>query len=159
MCNDQPLLQISSETINGDFASPDIGLCASNTSISIVKCSAMFVDWTQVDIPNCWERFFRAGDNKDTIKCYVFETNGTYRMGTSLGIEAVNKTALIRLDFYWNIDSVQNMSYSTNSIPAMSVQLYDPSFSTWKSDTVGDSPMEVMYFMTCSINLCNSHFL
>lgn len=116
----------------------------------MVKCSAMFVNWTIVDIPDCWNRFFRPGANTGSMKCYVFETNGTYRMGASLGIDAVNATSLIRLDFYWNIDSIKNMSYSTNSIPAISVQLYDPSFSTWKIATVGDSPMEVNVIFSIS---------
>ncbi|CEP07284.1 hypothetical protein [Parasitella parasitica] len=100
----------------------------------------MYYNWTQVDVPNCWQRFFRPGSNQEATKCYVFETNNTYRMTT--GVTYDSRDALRRLDFYWNIDDLRNLSYATNSLPAVAIQLYDPRFSTWKIATVGDSPIE-----------------
>lgn len=112
-----------------------------NSTLTVVKCTAMYYNWTQVDIPNCWERFFRHGANNEATKCYIFETNDTYRMAT--GVVYDSRDALRRLDFYWNIDDIRNLSYSTVSLPAVAVQLYDPHFSTWKMPTVGNTTIEV----------------
>lgn len=101
----------------------------------------MYYNWTVVDIPNCFRDYFRAGANNETSKCYVFETRNRYRMATGLTYDSRN--ALRRLDFYWNADNLGNLSYSTISIPAIAVQLYDPHFTTWTPETVGNSAMEV----------------
>ncbi|CAO3625896.1 unnamed protein product [Mucor fragilis] len=137
---DRPLIQISSEQIETDIDTPDIELCVQNSTLTVVKCTAMYYNWTQVDIPNCWERFFRHGANNEATKCYIFETNDTYRMAT--GVVYDSRDALRRLDFYWNIDDIRNLSYSTVSLPAVAVQLYDPHFSTWKMPTVGNTTIE-----------------
>ncbi|KAL9539164.1 hypothetical protein MBANPS3_010426 [Mucor bainieri] len=137
---DRPLIQISSEQISTDIDTPDIELCVQNSTLSVVKCTAMYYNWTQVDIPNCWERFFRPGANNEATKCYIFETNNTYRMAT--GVVYDSRDALRRLDFYWNIDDLRNLSYSTVSLPAVAVQLYDPHFNTWKASTVGNTTIE-----------------
>lgn len=102
----------------------------------------MYYNWTVVDVPNCWQRFFRQGDPEPgPSKCYVFETNNTYRMATGLTYD--NRPALRRLDFYWNINSVYNLSFITASIPTITVQLYDPHFSFWKKYTLGKTKVEV----------------
>lgn len=132
-----------------DIDTPDIEVCVQNSTMKVVKCNAMFYNWTSVDIPNCWERFFRSGvpEPGSTSKCYVFETNNTYRMATGLTFD--NRVALRRLDFYWNIDSLYNLSYSTASVPAIAVQLYDPHFSFWKKYTLGKSKVEVFIKFSC----------
>lgn len=117
--------------------------------MTVVKCSAMYYNWTVVDIPNCWEDYFRSGAVGDTSKCYVFETRNRYRMATGLTYDS--RDALRRLDFYWNIDSLQNLTYSTISIPAIAIQLYDPSFTTWYPETIGNSSVEVIYFLNRNI--------
>ncbi|KAK4515817.1 uncharacterized protein ATC70_010772 [Mucor velutinosus] len=138
--NDRPLIQISSEQIETDTDTPDIELCVQNSTLTVVKCTAMYYNWTEVDIPNCWERFFRQGANNEATKCYIFETNNTYRMAA--GVVYDSRDALRRLDFYWNIDDLRNLSYSTVSLPAVAVQLYDPHFNTWKASTVGNTTIE-----------------
>lgn len=101
----------------------------------------MYYNWTTVDIPNCWQNFFRAGANGETSKCYVFESKNRYRMATGLTYDSRN--ALRRLDFYWNVDSLQNITYSTISTPALAVQLFSPFFTTWVPETIGNSLREV----------------
>ncbi|CAO3634990.1 unnamed protein product [Mucor hiemalis] len=139
--NDHPLIQISSENIGLDIETPDVEICAQGSTMTVVKCSAMYYNWTVVDIPNCFQDYFRAGANNETSKCYVFESRNRYRMSTGLTYDSRN--ALRRLDFYWNVDSLQNLTASTISIPAIAVQLYDPHFTTWWPETIGDSPMEL----------------
>ncbi|KAG1087894.1 hypothetical protein G6F42_020455 [Rhizopus arrhizus] len=58
------------------------------------------------------------------------------------GVVYDSRDALRRLDFYWNIDDLRNLSYSTVSLPAVAVQLYDPHFNTWKASTVGNTTIE-----------------
>lgn len=141
MYNNQPLLQISSEYIGFDSATPDIELCAQNSSLTVVKCSVMYYNWTMKDIPDCWETLFRPGVNDLATKCYVFESNDTLRM--SRGVTYDNRDALRRIDFYWNIDALFNMTYASISIPAIAIQLYSPTFSSWKVDTIGTTETEV----------------
>ncbi|KAG2201017.1 hypothetical protein INT47_006561 [Mucor saturninus] len=138
--NDKPLTQISSETITYDIETPDVEFCAQNSTMTLVKCSAMYYNWTMVDIPNCFQDFVRPGANGDASKCYVFESRKKYRMATGLSYDS--RDALRRLDFYWNIDELQNLTYSTISIPAIAIQLYDPSFTPWYPETIGTSEVE-----------------
>lgn len=101
----------------------------------------MYYNWTTVDIENCFSRFFRPGANDTPQKCYVFESNGTYRMAN--GVTYDSRDALRRLDFYWNIDDLYNLTYAAASIPTLALQLYDPHFSSWKYNTIGNSQVEV----------------
>lgn len=59
----------------------------------------------------------------------------------SSGITYDSRDALRRIDFYWNTDALLNTIYSTITIPAISIQLYSPIFSPWRTDTA----IEVMY--------------
>ncbi|KAI7887985.1 uncharacterized protein EV154DRAFT_519251 [Mucor mucedo] len=140
MYNNQPLLQISSEYIGHDSATPDIELCAQNSSLTVIKCTAMYYNWTTQDIPNCWETLFRPGVNDLATKCYVFESNGTLRM--SRGVTYDSSDALRKIDFYWKFDALFNMTYTSISIPAISIQLYSPTFSSWKRDIIGNTEIE-----------------
>ncbi|KAI9264772.1 hypothetical protein BY458DRAFT_513940 [Sporodiniella umbellata] len=113
--------------------------------MTIVYCTAMYTNWTSIPIENCWNRFFRKGVSDGSVsQCYAFETNGTYHMTTGLSHD--NHNALLRLDFYWKIDNLYNVTYASLSTPAMAVQLYDPRFNSWKKKTVGDSPMETLIY-------------
>lgn len=110
--------------------------------MKVVHCSAMYYNWSAVPIDNCWENFFYSGANDaSTSKCWIFDTKGQYKMTNGLTYD--NRDALRRLDFYWKIDDLYNVSYASISIPAMAIQLYDPKFSSWKPATIGDTPIEV----------------
>ncbi|KAG2195410.1 hypothetical protein INT47_002849 [Mucor saturninus] len=158
MYNNQPLLQISSEYIGHDSAIPDIELCAQNSSLTVVKCTAMYYNWTTQDIPNCWETLFRSGVNDVGPKCYVFESNGTLRMAR--GVTYDSRDALRKIDFYWKFDALFNMTYTSISIPAISIQLYSPTFSSWKRDIIGNTEIEVSgaYIATSFVNYSTTIF-
>lgn len=70
------------------------------------------------------------------------------------GLTYDSRDALRRLDFYWSIDNLKNLTYSTISIPAIAIQLYDPSFTTWNPETIGNSPTEV-----CTSQVQKAHSL
>ncbi|KAG1450796.1 hypothetical protein G6F56_008248 [Rhizopus delemar] len=143
--HDRPLIQNSSEEITSYIDTPDIEFCIQNSTMQMIHCSAMYYNWTTVEVDNCWQRFFRPGANDGSVsRCYVFETNGTYRMTTGLTYD--NRDALRRLDFYWKIDNLTNVTYASVSTPAIAVQLYDPRFSSWKAYTIGNSPMETLMY-------------
>ncbi|PHZ11439.1 uncharacterized protein RHIMIDRAFT_257644 [Rhizopus microsporus ATCC 52813] len=141
MYHDRPLIQTSSEAITNKIDTPDIEFCVQNTTMHMVHCSGMFFNWTTIPLNDCWTRFFRAGESTgDTSRCYIFETNGTMSMATGFAYD--NREAMRRIDFYWKIDDLQNISYASISTPAIAVQLYDPQFSPWKKYTIGDTPVE-----------------
>ncbi|KAI7906459.1 uncharacterized protein BX663DRAFT_496491 [Cokeromyces recurvatus] len=101
----------------------------------------MYYNWTVMDIPDCWENFFYPGlNNGDQTKCYLFTTNNEFRMAP--GLSPDHRNGLRRLDFYWNIDNISNISYATITVPAIAVQLYDHRFSTWAPETIGDTAVE-----------------
>ncbi|CAO3662712.1 unnamed protein product [Rhizopus stolonifer] len=140
---DQPLIQSSSQSIDSYIETPDIEFCLQNSTMKVIHCSAMYYNWSTVDIDNCWDRFFYAGANDGSAsRCWIFETNGEYRM--TAGLTYDNRDALRRLDFYWKIDDLYNVTYASISVPAMAIQLYDPKFSLWKPATVGDTAIENM---------------
>ncbi|RCH79486.1 hypothetical protein CU098_000872, partial [Rhizopus stolonifer] len=140
ICDYIPLIQYSFEDIGLNVSTPDIEVCAQNSTFHFVKCTAMYYNWTMMDIPNCFGRFFRHGDDNELSKCRVFQSNDTYRMAAGLTLD--NRDALRRLDFYWVIDSAENMSYSTITVPAMAIYLYDPRFSPWRPGSIGNTKYE-----------------
>lgn len=136
------MIQSSSKQISDYIDAPDIEFCLQNSTMKVVHCSAMYYNWSAVPIDNCWENFFYSGANDaSTSKCWIFDTKGQYKMTNGLTYD--NRDALRRLDFYWKIDDLYNVSYASISIPAMAIQLYDPKFSSWKPATIGDTPIEV----------------
>ncbi|KAI8335215.1 hypothetical protein BD560DRAFT_414152 [Blakeslea trispora] len=141
ICTDKPLLRNSLEEIGNSTTTPDIEMCVQNTTMQIVGCSVMYYNWSSAEIPDCWSRYFRPGNNEDSsTKCWYFETNNTYHMATGMTYD--NRDALRRIDFYWHIDSLANLSYASVSVPAIALQLYDPRFTTWRTNTLGDTQYE-----------------
>ncbi|KAI8888748.1 hypothetical protein K501DRAFT_209557 [Backusella circina FSU 941] len=142
--NDKPLIYLSSETVPYNTQPADIEFCVQNSTMTIVHCSAVYYNWSSADIPDCYNRFFRTGRSDGSVShCYVFETNGTYRMTIGSPNDGNNYTDSVRrFDFYWKIDSHLNYSYASASVPAIALQLYDPSFSAWKTKTLGGTPVE-----------------
>ncbi|KAG1054362.1 hypothetical protein G6F43_003616 [Rhizopus delemar] len=152
---DQPLIQNSSKEISNYIDAPDIEFCLQNSTMKVVHCSAMYYNWSAVPIDNCWENFFYSGANDDsTSKCWIFDTKGQYKMTNGLTYD--NRDALRRLDFYWKIDNLYNVSYATISIPAMAIQLYDPKFSSWKPATIGDTAIEKMMLTNIQLGATRS---
>jgi hypothetical protein len=115
--------------------------------MTIVGCAAVYFNWTSVPIPDCYNRFFRTGVYSATMPCYVFETNGTYRMAIGSPDDGNDYTDSVRrFDFYWKIDNHFNYTSASISVPAIALQLYDPSFSHWKTKTLLNTPVEVVFF-------------
>ena len=125
---------------------PDVEMCVQNTTMQVVSCSILYYNWTEAQIPDCWSQFFRPGRNDgSSTRCWYFSTNNSYHMAA--GIVYDNRDALRRIDFYWRLDSLVNISYASLSLPAIALQLYDPRFTSWNTDTLGNTSYEVNTFL------------
>jgi hypothetical protein len=136
------LIQISSEQILTDTETPDVEICVQNSTLRVVACTAMYYNWTTVDLPNCHDNYIIAGEPSGATRCYNFAVHDKYRMATGLTYD--NRDAIRRIDFYWHLDSQSNVTYATISLPAIAVQLYHPKFTTWRPYTIGDTTVEVI---------------
>ncbi|OBZ85681.1 hypothetical protein A0J61_06268 [Choanephora cucurbitarum] len=138
---DKPLLRNSLEEIGNITVTPDVEMCVQNTTMQVVSCSILYYNWTEAQIPDCWSQFFRPGRNDgSSTRCWYFSTNNSYHMAA--GIVYDNRDALRRIDFYWRLDSLVNISYASLSLPAIALQLYDPRFTSWNTDTLGNTSYE-----------------
>lgn len=135
-----------------DVETPDIEICAENSTLTFVRCDVMYYNWSTSEIPNCVQDYIRLGEGDSPSKCYLFETKDRYRM--ALNGMAVSDRAARRFDIYWRADSIQNISFATIAVPAVTVQLYHPSFNSWNYGTVGGTPMEVMCISNLKIVYC-----
>jgi hypothetical protein len=136
------LIQISSEQILTDTETPDVEICAQRSTLRVVACTAMYYNWTSVDLPNCHDNYIIAGKSDDITKCYYFAVHNKYRMAT--GLTSDNRDAIRRIDFYWHLDSQFNVTHATISLPAIAVQLYHPKFTTWRPDVISNITVEVI---------------
>ncbi|KAI8083889.1 hypothetical protein BDF21DRAFT_416833 [Thamnidium elegans] len=152
---DVPLLQLSSETMKVDIQTPDIEICAQNSTLTIVRCNSMEYDWNTKEIPNCYQDYFRKGEGDETSKCYMFETKDRFRMATGNEM-VVGPNAIRRLDFYWHVDSLVNISAATIAVPAITVQLYDPRFNGWNEETIGSTPTEKKFINNIRLGISRS---
>lgn len=148
MYNNQPLLQISSEPAGWYDPIPSIKLCAQNSTLRVVKCTGNYYNGSMVHMPNCWETFFSEDTTAESTKhCYMFNINHKY------GISKVDNVMLPenifnKLNFYWNIDDIQNTNYSSISISAITVQLYDTeTYSTYHNAFVGLTNGDFLYLL------------
>lgn len=131
------------DLVHSGIDTPDVELCVANSTFSAVRCVGTYNNWTSIDIPNCWERFFRTGDN-GVVQCYVFESNGSFPM--TAGLEFDNRPLFRRLDFYWHIDSLENVSFVSVTTAVVTLELYHPKYSPWRNILVGDNEVEVIAF-------------
>lgn len=136
------MIQLSSEQIQVDTETPDVEICVQNSTMIVSACTAMYYNWTSVDMPNCWENYFRSGAPGSSTKCYYFGVADKFRMAT--GLEYDSRDALRRIDFYWHIDNKSNVTYASISVPAITVQLYHPKFTTWRPETIGTTLVAVI---------------
>ncbi|KAF7730534.1 hypothetical protein EC973_001915 [Apophysomyces ossiformis] len=129
---DKPLLRLSTENIPASYPAPDIEMCVQASPMTIVRCDLMYVNWSTSTIPNCYDKI-RLGTHEpwDTQWCNLFEANGSINYGVESKYPA-NTDLIKRIDIYWRIDSIENATKASLSVPAIALQLYSPSFSRWK---------------------------
>ncbi|KAI8976898.1 hypothetical protein BDB01DRAFT_297390 [Pilobolus umbonatus] len=137
--SEQPLLQISSDNKVVDIEAPEIELCVQNSTMTVINCSIVYYNWTTGTIPDCWSKYFEHGVQTDNNKCYLFRVKDDYRMAAS---ENAPIGSIRRFDFYWNIDNLFNLSYTTIAYPSITLTLYHPHFSQWQPSTRGTTPRE-----------------
>lgn len=125
-----------------DTETPDVEVCVQNSTMRVVACTAMYYNWTSVDLPDCHDNYFLPGAPEGSTRCYYFTVADKFRMATGLKFD--NRDSLRRIDFYWHLDNILNVTFATISLPAITVQLYHPNFTTWRPYTIGETPVEVV---------------
>ncbi|KAI9028969.1 hypothetical protein CLU79DRAFT_736974 [Phycomyces nitens] len=142
---DIPLLRISTETLPNSYPAPDIEICAQNTTVRIVRCDITHADWSVKPLDNCYDKI-RIGSTQlmGSSFCNLFEANGTL----NYVINDPNPTndLIRRIDIYWRVDNVVNATAASLSVPALSIQLYSPSFNRWTVDQSKLIPQQIQPF-------------
>ncbi|KAL0089235.1 hypothetical protein F4703DRAFT_1840056 [Phycomyces blakesleeanus] len=143
---DIPLLRISTENLPNIYPAPDIEICAQNTTVRIVRCDITHADWTVKPLENCYDKI-RIGTTQlmGSSFCNLFEANGTLNYWISQDVPP-NNDVIRRIDIYWRVDSVVNATAASLSVPALSIQLYSPSFNRWTIDPTKLIPQQVQPF-------------
>ncbi|KAI7863706.1 hypothetical protein BDF14DRAFT_1841344 [Spinellus fusiger] len=143
---DVPLLRVSSENIPYSYPSPDIEICAQNTSLTIVRCDLTYANWTTIPLSNCYDKI-RFGNHQpqDISWCYLFEANGTVNYGVETSYPA-ESSLIKRIDIYWRIDNTINATSTSLSVPSLAIQLYSPSFNRWTIDESSLIPQQAQRF-------------
>ncbi|KAI8992323.1 hypothetical protein BDB01DRAFT_847710 [Pilobolus umbonatus] len=137
--NDQPLIQILTQGIYNETETPDIEVCIQGSTWEATYCEVMYLNWSVVTVPDCWNKYFRGGEDLYGTRCYIYESHGDYRMTAG---DSSNPDAVRRLDFYWNVGSIENMTRLSIAQPAVAIKLFHSSFNTWIEGAIGDSEME-----------------
>ncbi|CDH54959.1 predicted protein [Lichtheimia corymbifera JMRC:FSU:9682] len=125
---------------------PHIEICGQSTTLTFVQCDVMYMNWTIVSLPNCYDKI-RFGDNStwSPSQCYLFEVNGTLHYGVEEN-PAPDSPEIRRIDIYWLINSLSNITEASVGIPSITIMLYDPRFSRWDPKAVNHMiPQEVAF--------------
>ncbi|KAI9312856.1 hypothetical protein BX666DRAFT_776034 [Dichotomocladium elegans] len=144
---DNPLLRLSTEHIKDEYEMPHVEVCAQNTTLTFVRCDLMYMNWSTISTPDCY-KYIRFGTflPTDVSRCYLFESNGTIHYGVKdPSLYAADATQIRRVDIYWKIDSIQNITAASVGIPAITMMLYDIRFSRWNEMSANMIPQQAIF--------------
>ncbi|KAG2227830.1 hypothetical protein INT45_002068 [Circinella minor] len=116
--------------LGDSYPLPQIEMCSENSSMTIVRCDLMHMNWSMSTIPNCYD-YIAAGEASDTLsRCYLFDSGDTFKYGV---VEDYEPTAsnIRRIDIYWKVDLILNSSLASISVPSITMELYTEGFSRW----------------------------
>lgn len=125
---------------------PFVEVCAQDSGITFPRCDMMHMNWSYSTLEDC-NGYVTKGDEEGTeSQCYLLDTEGAYRYGVVEDYDE-NAPEIRRVDVYWKLDSIANVTAASISIPTVTIQIYDPRFNPW-NDAVLDSmiPQEVGLF-------------
>ena len=98
--------------------------------MTIVRCDIVYMDWSKLTIPNCYDYITRGKDDDSTTRCYLFDSGYKFKYGIKKSHE-MTASSLRQIDIYWKIDSIFNHSFSTVAIPSINIELRNRGFSRW----------------------------
>ncbi|KAI7857434.1 hypothetical protein BDC45DRAFT_501173 [Circinella umbellata] len=105
-------------------------MCSENSSMTIVRCDLMHMNWSVTTIPSCYD-YIAVGEASDTpSRCYLFDSGDTFKYGVVEDYEPTTSD-IRRIDIYWKIDSILNSSLASISVPSITMELYTEGFSRW----------------------------
>ncbi|KAI8992350.1 hypothetical protein BDB01DRAFT_778134 [Pilobolus umbonatus] len=151
--HDEPMIQILTEGILNEIETPDIEICVEGTTWEATFCEVQYLNFTVQRVENCWNKYFRSGKERAGPQCYIYESHGDYRMTAG---DSSNPLAIRRLDFYWNVGSIDNLTRSSILHPSVDIKLFHSSFNTWSEDEIGDSEKEKHYLDSISLGISRS---
>ena len=116
--------------MHSSYPLPQIEMCSENSTMTIVRCDLMYMNWSMSTIPNCYD-YIHLGDQSDTpTKCYLFDSDDTFKYGVTANYTPTTDD-IRRIDIYWKIDSILNASSASISVPSITMELYNSNFSRW----------------------------
>ncbi|KAI7857435.1 hypothetical protein BDC45DRAFT_32767 [Circinella umbellata] len=108
-----------------------IEMCSGNSSMTIVRCDLVHMDWSMSTIPNCYDYITVGEAPSDTpSRCYLFDSGDTFKYGVVEEFEPTTSD-IRRIDIYWKIDSILNSSLASIAVPSITLELYTEGFSRW----------------------------
>ncbi|KAI9250232.1 hypothetical protein BDA99DRAFT_564200 [Phascolomyces articulosus] len=147
MTYDKPLLRLSREDMEKPYPAPYIEMCSQNSTMTVVQCDLMYMNWSMSTIPNCYDYIQMGDNNGDPSKCYLFRASDAINFGILKSDYDQSSPDIRRIDIYWKIDSIVNVSIASVSVPSISMELYNPSFNRW--DEIPEEemiPQQAQYF-------------
>lgn len=136
VAHDHALLRLTSEDMTDSYPIPDIEMCAQNTTFTIVRCDVTYMNWSSVTLPNCYD-YIQIGTGEDPSYCSLFQGSNEFFYGVDLDYEDTS-TDIRRLDVYWKIDAIENVTAASISIPSLTLEMYDPTFNRWNDSNMED---------------------
>ncbi|CDH54960.1 predicted protein [Lichtheimia corymbifera JMRC:FSU:9682] len=143
---DKTLLRQSTEPMQSPYEVPFVEICAQDSGITFPRCDMMHMNWSYSTLEDC-NGYVTKGDEEGTeSQCYLLDTEGAYKYGVEEDYDE-DAPEVRRVDIYWKLDSVQNVTEASISIPTVTIQIYDPRFNPW-NDAVLDSmiPQEKQFY-------------
>ncbi|ORZ02910.1 hypothetical protein BCR43DRAFT_482382 [Syncephalastrum racemosum] len=136
VAHDHALLRLTSEDMTESYPIPDIEMCAQNTTFTIARCVVTYMNWSSVTLPNCYD-YIQVGEGEDPSYCSLFQGSNDFFYGVEQDYEDTS-TDIRRLDVYWKIDAIENVTAASISIPSLTLEMYDPSFNRWNDSNMAD---------------------
>ena len=144
--------------MESSYSLPQIEMCSENSSMTIVRCDLMYMNWSSSSIPNCYD-YIRIGETSETPSmCYLFDSDEFFKYGVTEEYEPTTSD-IRRIDIYWKIDSILNTSLASISVPSITMELYNAGFSRWDQLPEDMIPQQVTEKIQLPITMLFPSFL
>ncbi|KAI9491669.1 hypothetical protein BDB00DRAFT_475466 [Zychaea mexicana] len=109
---------------------PQIEMCVQNSTMTVHRIDLMFMNWTSWTIPDPYRYIMIGEPGGDPSRCYLFQSNSAFKYGVVEDYDPMT-TDIRRIDIYWKIDALENVTAVSLSVPSITMELYNPGFSRW----------------------------
>ncbi|KAI8393698.1 uncharacterized protein BYT42DRAFT_551935 [Radiomyces spectabilis] len=106
-------------------------MCVQSSSMTLHRIDFIDPAWNTLTIQDV-SKYVSLGQREawDTNWCYLFHSDAVY-YATDSQAALPGKTVIRRMDVYWRIDSLANVSAVSVAVPGVAVHLYANSLNSW----------------------------